>query len=285
MEVLMSDYEYPALTFDRPTLVRYGATLKHVWGDDISGQTTDWVYISTEEVSQIVFGMPVGGHFGHSEDFKDVYDSDIIWRVLSGVLVVVNPETGEVHRAAAGEALFFHGDIWHYGYSYGREPVRVLEFSAPSAIQSVRHAVKKPPIANPRYAQDELLGRWPEGREEAESRSTVLVLREEDVHWRMEGERTHVLVGHLVSTRYLTVGEVHLLPGQQSDVYAHDGIKTLYVLEGRLNVQLPEEESWIEADAADGVYLPAGVSHRFLNFTTEPTRALFQIVPSESAAT
>lgn len=275
----MSDYEYPALSFDKPTLVRYEATMKHVWGDDVSGQTTDWIYISTEEVSQIVFGMPVGGHFGHSDDFKDVYDSDIIWRVLSGVLVVVNPESGEVHLARKGEALFLHGDIWHYGYSYGTEPVRVLEFSAPSAIQSVRHAVKKPPIENPKYTQDELEGRWPEAREEAEAASTVRVLREEDVLWRMEGERKHVLVGHLVSTRYLTVGEAHLLPGQQSDVFAHDGIKTIYVLEGTLNVQLPEEESWIEADAADGVYLPAGTNHRLLNFTTEPVSALFQIVP------
>jgi quercetin dioxygenase-like cupin family protein len=279
----MSDYEYPAHGFEKPTLVPYEATMKHVWGDDVSGQTTDWIYISTEEVSQIVFGMPVGGHFGHSDDFKDVYDSDIIWRVLSGVLVVVNPETGEVHRASTDESLFFHGDIWHYGYSYGSEPVRVLEFSAPSAIQSVRHAVKKPPIENPRYTQDELLGRWPEARQEAESASTVRILREDDVLWRLEGERKHVLVGHLISTPYLTVGELHLLPGQQSDVFTHAGIKTLYVLDGRLNVQLPSEESWIETDVADGVYLPAETPHRFLNFTTDPVRALFQIVPSDVA--
>jgi len=277
----VSSYEYPALTFDRPTLIPYAATAKHVWGDEVSGQTTDWIYVSTEDVSQIVFGMPVGGHFGHSDDFKDVYDSDIVWRVLAGTLVVVNPETGEVHRARTGESLFFHGDIWHYGYSYGSEPVRVLEFSAPSAIQAVRYAVKKPPIANPRYTQDELLGRWPEARDDAESRSTVAVLGESDVHWRMEGTARHVLVGHLISTRFLTVGEAHLLPAQQSDVFEHAGIKTLYVLEGTLNVQLPEQESWIEARAADGVYLPAGTRHRFLNFTTEPVKALFQIVPSD----
>jgi quercetin dioxygenase-like cupin family protein len=238
--------------------------------------------VSTEDVSQIVFGMPVGGHFGHSDDFKDVYESDILWRVLAGTLVVVNPETGEVHRARTGESLFFHGDIWHYGYSYGPEPVRVLEFSAPSAIQAVRYAVKKAPIANPRYAQEELVGRWPEARREMESRSTVSVFGECDVLWRMEGTNRHVLVGHLISTRYLTVGEVHLLPAQQSDVVVHDGIKTFYVLEGILNVQLPEQESWIEANQADGVYLPAGTPHRLLNFTTRPVKALFQIVPSDS---
>jgi quercetin dioxygenase-like cupin family protein len=277
----MNDYEYPALTFDRPTRIPYEATLKHVWGDDVSGQTTDWVYVSTEEVSQIVFGMPVGGHFGHSDEFKDVYDSDIIWRVLSGVLVVLNPETGEVHRAGAGEALFFHGDIWHYGYSYGTEPVRVIEFSAPSAIQAVRHAVKKPPIANPKYAQNEYLGRWPAAQEEERAHASVRLLTDHEILWRFEGSRKHVLVGHLISTKYLTVGEIRLLPGQQSDVFVHHGIKTLYVLDGRLNVQLPDEESWIEANAADGVYLPAGTPHRLLNFTTDPVSLLFQIVPSD----
>jgi quercetin dioxygenase-like cupin family protein len=277
----MSDYEYPALTFDRPTRIPYEATLKHVWGDDVSGQTTDWVYVSTEEVSQIVFGMPVGGHFGHSDEFKDVYDSDIIWRVLSGVLVVLNPETGEVHRARAGEALFFHGDIWHYGYSYGTEPARVIEFSAPSAIQAVRYAVKKPPIANPKYAQDEFLGRWPAAQAEERGQASVQLLTDGDLLWRFEGSRKQVLVGHLISTKYLTVGEIHLLPGQQSDVFVHQGIKTLYVLDGTLNVQLPTEESWIEANAADGVYLPAETPHRFLNFTTDPVSLLFQIVPSE----
>ncbi len=279
----MSDYEYPALTFDRPTRIPLEATLKHVWGDDVSGQTTDWVYISTEEVSQIVFGMPVGGGFGHSDDFKDVYDSDIVWRVLQGMLVVLNPETGEVHRARAGESLFFHGDIWHYGYSYGTEPARVIEFSAPSAIQAVRRAVKKPPIANPRYAQDEFLGRWPEAQREAVEQSSVRLLTEHDVLWRFEGERSHILVGHLISTDYLTVGEAHLLPGQLSDVLAQPAIKTIYVLEGTLNVQLPEGESWIEAHAEDGVYLPAGTRHRFLNFTTQPVRFLFQLVPESGS--
>jgi quercetin dioxygenase-like cupin family protein len=281
----MSDYEYPALTLDEPAVVPYGRTSKHVWGDDESGQTTDWIYISTEDVSQIVFGMPVGGHFGHSKDFKDVYDSDIVWRVLAGVLVVLNPETGEVHRACAGEALFFHGDIWHYGYSHGREPVRVLEFSAPSAIQAVRHAVKKPPIEHPKYGRDELLGRWPQDRAVAESSSTVQHLTERDLLWRFEGAHRHILVGHLISTKYLTVGELHLLPGQQSDLFVDPAIKTLYVLEGVLNVQLPERRSWLEAGEADGVYLPAGTPHRFLNFATEPCKALFQLVPptAESA--
>jgi quercetin dioxygenase-like cupin family protein len=68
-----------------------------------------------------------------------------------------------------------------------------------------------------------------------------------------------------------------------SDVLAHPAIKTIYVLEGTLNVQLTDEESWIEAHAEDGVYLPAGTRHRFLNFTTQPVRLLFQLVPESGS--
>lgn len=276
----MSEYEYPSLTFDRPTRITREQTTKHVWGDDVSGQTTDWIYVSTEEASQIVFGMPVGGRFGQSDDFKDVYDSDILWRVLDGELVVLNPETGEVHRARAGESLFFHGDLWHYGYSYGDVPVRVMEFSAPSAIQAVRYAVQKPPLENPRFAQDEYLGRWPEAADEAHAKSSVRLITRDDIIWRFEGEKNHILVGHAISTKFLTAGEVRLLPAQLSDELVHDEIKTLYVLEGTVNVQLPAEESWIKAGPEDGVYLPPGTPHRFLNFTTSPAEFIFQLVPA-----
>lgn len=257
--------------------------MKHVWGDDVSGQTTDWIYISTEEVSQIVFGMPVGGRFGQSDDYKDVYDSDILWRVLEGTLVVLNPETGEVHRADAGESLFFHGDMWHYGYSYGDVPVRVMEFSAPSAIQAVRYAVKKPPLENPKFSQDEFIGRWPEASEEAHDASSVRLITRNDILWRFEGETNHILVGHSISTKYLTAGEIRLLPGQLSDLFVSTEIKTIYVLSGTLNVQLPDEESWIEARAQDGVYLPAGTPHRFLNFGTSAVEFIFQLVPVDSS--
>jgi len=60
-------------------------------------------------------------------------------------------------------------------------------------------------------------------------------------------------------------------------------IKTMYVLEGTLNVQLPESETWLEAHAEDGVYLPPETPHRLLNFTTSPAKALFQLVPPSAA--
>ncbi len=114
---------------------------------------------------------------------------------------------------------------------------------------------------------------------EARHKSSVRLITKDDILWRFEGERKHILVGHLISTGFLTAGEIDLLPGQLSDLLVSSAIKTMYVLEGTLNVQLPNEEAWIEAHAEDGVFLPADTPHRLLNFTTSPVKVLFQLVP------
>ena len=48
-----------------------------------------------------------------------------------GVLVIADPETGEVQRAEAGESVFFRRDTWHHAFALGPEPLRVLELFAP----------------------------------------------------------------------------------------------------------------------------------------------------------
>ena len=49
-----------------------------------------------------LFTMPPGGGFTHSAEFRTVFDADEFYYVLSGELVLNNPETGEVHIARAG---------------------------------------------------------------------------------------------------------------------------------------------------------------------------------------
>ena len=71
------------------------------------------------------------GAFRHSESFRTVFAADELLHVLQGTLVLANPETGEVVRAEPGESVFFRRDTWHHGFSYGDEPLRVLEFFAP----------------------------------------------------------------------------------------------------------------------------------------------------------
>ena len=83
--------------------------------------------------------------------------------MLEGVLVIADPETGEVQRAAAGESVFFRRDTWHHAFALGPEPLRVLELFAPppAAGASSAYARAQPYLETSRYADDELLGSWP----------------------------------------------------------------------------------------------------------------------------
>src|SRR5436305_3772312 len=80
-------------TFDRPTLVRRDEVALQVWGDDESGEVADAIYISNEKIHLMIFTMLPGGGFTHSGEFRTVFDPDELYYVLSGELVMSNPET------------------------------------------------------------------------------------------------------------------------------------------------------------------------------------------------
>ena len=58
--------------------------------------------MSSELIHAIVFGLPPGGAFRHSESFRTVFAADELLHVLQGMLVLANPESGEVVRAEPG---------------------------------------------------------------------------------------------------------------------------------------------------------------------------------------
>lgn len=153
----------PRPTFEGPTHIRYEQATRHVWGDHTSGEVIDWIYVSSNKIHQLVFALPSGGTFRHSDTHRTVFAADELYYVLSGTLVISNPETGEAHPVKAGESIFFQRDTWHHGFNYGTEPLRVLEFFAPPPSQgtSSAYAKTKPNVTSPKYTQDELLGHWP----------------------------------------------------------------------------------------------------------------------------
>ena len=75
-----------------------------------------------------------------SDGTRTIFAADELYYVLSGVLIAINPETGEVHQAMPGEAVFFRRDTWHHAMSAGTEPLRVLEYFAPPPSQGTSGA-------------------------------------------------------------------------------------------------------------------------------------------------
>ena len=273
----------PRPTFDGPAHIPYEAAARHLWGDDVAGEVADWIYVSSDYIHQLVFGLPPGGAFRHSEEYRTVFAADEVYYVLSGAMVIANPATGEVHRALAGEAVFFGPDTWHHAFNDGTEPLRVLEYFAPppSRGTSGAYARTRPYLSTSIYSENHLLGRWPAARAEAIRERSMRVLRDSDMLWRLEEGDPPALVGLLVSTAHLTVGKLRLLPGQHTAEQTHGGDESLYVLDGGVQVRLPihEGQRWFELKPGDGFYIPAGVAHQYYNISGQPAEFIFGVAP------
>lgn len=278
----------PRPTFDGPTPIPYAAVTRHLWGDPEAGEVADWIYVSSDKIHQLVFGLAPGGAFRHSEAYRTLFAADEVLYVLAGTMLLANPETGEVHRLRTGQSAFFRRDTWHHAWSEGPDALRVLEFFAPPPSQgtSGAYARTKPNLIDPRYEENEWLGRWPMAAAEAKAARTIRVLRDEDILWRLEGGRQQAVVGILASTEHLTVGTLRLAPGASTDVQSHAGAEGLYVREGTLNLRLPETDgqSWFELAPKDGFYLPQGTPHRYYNVGDRPLELIFGVAPHYCAA-
>jgi quercetin dioxygenase-like cupin family protein len=273
----------PRPTFTGPAHIPYESVTRHLWGDVAAGEVADWIYVSSGQIHQLLFGVPSGGAFRHSEAYRTIFAADEVLYVVNGEMVLANPETGEVHRVREGEAAFFRRDTWHHAFSNSAEPLRVLEFLAPPPSQGTTgtYAQTRPNLLESRYTQDQWLGRWPMARAAAQAEHTIQVLRETDAIWRLEGHDHPIPVGLWASTEHLTVGTLSLLPGQHTDAHAHGGDESLYVLGGTLNVRVADNDGqrWFELKPRDGFYLPEGVPHQYYNVSAEPTRLIFGVAP------
>jgi quercetin dioxygenase-like cupin family protein len=273
----------PRPTFDGPAHIPYAAATRHLWGDAEAGEVADWIYVSSDKIHQLMFGLLPGRMFRHSADHRTVFGADEVYYVLSGAMALCNPETGEVQRVLAGEAAFFRRDTWHHAMNIGGEPLRVLEYFAPPPSQgtSGAYARSRPYLAASRYTQDEWLGRWPMAAEEARAAASLHVVRDADALWRLEGDANKALVAILASTEHLTVGKVFLSSGQQTDLRRHAGDEALYLLEGTLNVRLPESDGqrWHELAPGDGFFIPADTPYQLYNVAGQPATALFGVAP------
>jgi quercetin dioxygenase-like cupin family protein len=279
-------YEPVRPTFDRPTLIRKSDVALQIWGDDGSGEVADAIYVSNEKIHLMIFTMAPGGGFTHSGEFRTVFDADELYYVLQGELVMNNPETGEVHVARTGEAVFFRGDTWHHGFTGGMEATRVLEFVAPGPLSgsTQKYARTKPLLSEPKQLAEDWIGRWPMERDAAHETATMNVVGDRDILWQLEGEE-RVLIGIRVATERMTVATVHLRPGQRSSIHAHAGDECLFAVEGQAGVRLPENggRTWFELDAGDAMFIPEGTPHRYQNFSSRPATLFFIVAPTYAA--
>ena len=78
-----SDYRpSPRPTFDGPAHIPKASAVRHLWGDPVSGEVADWIYVSSEFIHALVFGLEPHGSFRHSPDHRTVFGADELLYVL-----------------------------------------------------------------------------------------------------------------------------------------------------------------------------------------------------------
>jgi len=194
--------------------------------------------------------------------------------------VIANPETGEVHRVEAGESVFFRKDTWHHGFSYGDEPLRVLEFFAPppSTGTSGPYARTKEYLPEERwsYAEDEIVGGFFGA---ATGHGTMRVIRPSNRSHRLEGD---ALVGLIASTDQLTVASARLVPGGGSDPVTRGGDTLVFVEDGTalVHAESAGETFMFELSRWDAAYVPRGASYRVEGTGNGPADIIIGVAPA-----
>jgi quercetin dioxygenase-like cupin family protein len=281
----------PRPEYGGPTLIHEADVTRHMWGDDESGRVDDSIYLSNRNLHALVFTLPSGKSFVHSQDYRTVFGADEVFVVLEGDFALANPETGEVVRLLAGEAVFFRKDTWHHGFNLGEGPARVLEFFAPppSMGTSGAYARTRPylPRDRWRYSSDDMNATWPSVPEVTEVHRTLVKLAARDLLLELRGTGGKSIVGYYASTEYLRAGRLEIPSGCRLPAESHLGDELIYLDEGSLSLHLPDlrGEQLSELGPRDGMYIPAGAAHEYRNLSGKSVVAYFAEAPTTHKAT
>ncbi len=268
----------PRPSYDVPTLITRANVTRHIWGDDQASEVADWIYVSSDRIHALVFGLPPGGSFRHSPEYRTVFGADEVLTVLRGRMILANPETGEVHLVETGASIAFGQDTWHHAFAHGEEELRVLELFAPppSSGTSGLYSRTRPYLQSNRYADDSILGAWPRPRTDA---GTLRPIRAGDVHYRLVGD---ALVGILFSTDQLTVGTVSLSPGGVSARQRRGGDEVLFGQTGTIHVRSwYQDRTYVfEVGRDETCFLPRGSVHEYRNYGATTATAFVGVAPA-----
>lgn len=273
--------------FDKPTLVRRGEAVRFLWGDDKAHYVPDLIYGRGERIAGLIYKLAPGEYFRTSETWRTIYDQDRYYYVVCGELTIQDPETGDIAVAKAGEAVYWHGARYHFGYNFNFEETLVLDWYAPperaSNVPEIVHSATKKQLKERIDGREDLLTNWPSGasadRAMRQKEGRVTTLRRADALPFILGEQAPVRMDIFVSSLNLTAGVFDLRPSIMSDPETHGGDETLFALEGAVHVYLPDSYDWFELHPLDCLYLPEGTRHQYANTGSALARAAFCVTP------
>ncbi len=275
------------VNFDKPTLVRRSEAVRFLWGDEGSHYVPDLIYGRGERLAGLIFRLTPGEYFRTSNTWRTLYDQDRFYYVVCGELTIQDPETGDVAVAKAGEAIYWAGARYHFGYNCNFEDTMVLDWYAPqerdASIPEIESSATKRQLAKRIDAREDLIGNWPAkaaaDRSMRETQGRVMAVRQSDALSIMHGDKNPVRIDILASSKNLTGGTIELRPSIMSDPEVHGGDETVFALDGTVHVYLPDSFDLFELHPLDCLYLPEGTRHQYANPGAKLAKLAFCVTP------
>ena len=245
----------PKPDFDKPTHIKYDLIEPYMWGDEKTGKVKDWIYVSNLSLHQIIFGLEPKGNFKHSDQYRTIFGADEFLYVLSGVLIINNPENGETHKVNAGESVFFRKDTWHHGFNYSDDYLQVLEFFSPPPLtgNSGLYAKEKKLLEKSIYKRQDISFH----NNDFKNENTFKIIKKDNLVWSLEGPNQEVLIGNYVKTEFLNVKLITLLPFQKTHVFEFDNNTSYLSLNDNIKVSINNNNQECKLNKKDGLYIPA----------------------------
>ncbi len=134
----------------------------------------------------------------------------------------------------------------------------------------------------------DLLGKFPVSGEEARKNKRLIHIPPDKMLRLIHGKENHILVSFFVSNDFVHFGKIQVPKGIYSDPETHKGDEVLFVLKGKLTVQVYEKEDDEDTSVLHESYeilpeeqflIPEGMKHRYLNFSDDVVEAVFGIAP------
>jgi dTDP-4-dehydrorhamnose 3,5-epimerase-like enzyme len=138
------------------------------------------------------------------------------------------------------------------------------------------------------YSALDMLGRYPISGEEARKNQRLIHIPQDKMLRLIHGKENHILVSFFVSNDFVHFGTIQVPRGIYSDPETHKGDEVLFVLKGKLTVQVYKDTDEDDTSVLHESYeilseeqflIPEGMKHRYLNFSNEIVEAVFGIAP------
>jgi mannose-6-phosphate isomerase-like protein (cupin superfamily) len=265
---------------------------------DDSHRTPCWVYVSTERMGFVCTMSVAPGDFfeiGNHPNVETYY-------MLSGVLHLSNPDTGQVVELRPDDAAIIPALEYHVGYNFSTEKAYVLCSVPGECLTPEMHA---DPVWAHNYHRREVtiygdtvendgfasklreLRQWPPS-------NGAITRRDGDNRRVHRGEwiqfvtgnrpRTAILSSFYYSTPQLAAGSVIIPPNRVSAAIRNTGETIIYVKERCLVVNILETGQGLYAEERDAVFVPPGLTIQYQNTTSSTVEAMTFTTPWEGAA-